>query len=77
MSWECAECGAVEGKDGVKIEAMCHHCGKPLCQKHRLRVADEAFSSDSTPISRAAYHCDECKKAYYPRGVLVEPQVPV
>lgn len=83
MPWECGECGAVEGKDKVTVEGkevvvtvdvICHHCGKPLCQKHRIQIVDDAFSSDDKPVSREAYHCDECKKAYHPRAVLVRAQ---
>lgn len=72
MSWECGECGAVDGRDGATIEAICHHCGKPLCQKHRRRIEDEAFSSDDKPLSRVAHHCDECKTTYHPRAILVQ-----
>jgi hypothetical protein len=40
-----------EGKEeNVKIEARCHHCGKPLCQKHRILVADDAFSINENQI---------------------------
>lgn len=69
MSWECGECGAVEGKDKITVDAICHHCGKPLCQKHRIQIVDDAFSSDDEPVSREAYHCDECKKVHHPRAL--------
>lgn len=28
----------------VKIDVICHHCGKPLCQRHRVLIADDAFA---------------------------------
>lgn len=34
----------------VKVIAMCHHCGKPLCQQHRILIRDEAFSVDEEEI---------------------------
>ncbi|MDJ0729256.1 MAG: hypothetical protein QNJ33_04610 [Crocosphaera sp.] len=33
-------------EDEVKVVAMCHHCGKPLCQQHRFLIVDDAFSID-------------------------------
>ncbi len=40
-----------EGKEQkVKIEVRCHHCGKPLCQKHRILIADDAFSVDENML---------------------------
>lgn len=70
MPWECGECGSQEGKkDGeIMIDALCHHCGKPLCKKHRISIEDDAFSNTST-LSRQAFHCADCKKAYHPRAM--------
>lgn len=40
-----------EGKEQeVKIDVRCHHCGKPLCQKHRILLADDAFSVDENQL---------------------------
>jgi len=66
MSWKCGKCDAVEGKDDVKVDVICHHCGKPLCQAHRIQILDDAFSSVDGPLSQKAWHCDECKKKYHP-----------
>lgn len=33
-------------EDEVKVVAMCHHCGKTLCQQHRFLILDDAFSID-------------------------------
>jgi hypothetical protein len=30
----------------VEVRAMCHHCGKPLCQKHRVLIVDDVFGVD-------------------------------
>ena len=44
MALSCGECGAVHGsRDSVTVEVVCHHCGKPLCNKHRMRIIDDAF----------------------------------
>ena len=45
MAWECGECRATEGgkQEGVRVDVVCHHCGKPLCQKHRILIVDDAF----------------------------------
>jgi len=69
MQWECAECGAAEGQllDGgtrVAIDAACHHCGKPLCQKHRIVIDDPALAPTLTS-ARAVYHCAACKKQFH------------
>jgi uncharacterized protein with PIN domain len=74
MFWECGECGVVEGKDGVRIDAVCHHCGKPLCRKHQVRIVDDALSSDGAAAKQVTFHCDDCKKSYHPRAALVTQQ---
>ncbi|ALG08421.1 hypothetical protein [Kibdelosporangium phytohabitans] len=71
MSWKCGECNARENKDeDVVVDAVCHHCGKPLCRKDQRTVAvDEAFADTEfdTGGSREAVHCDTCRKTYHPR----------
>lgn len=63
MTWECAECHRAEGK-GVRIDAVCHHCGKPLCRDDRKLVpADSVFSEPAAD----AVHCRSCKSEYHPR----------
>lgn len=37
-------------KGTVNVIAMCHHCGKPLCQQHRILILDDAFSVDEQEI---------------------------
>ena len=34
----------------VEVSAICHHCGKSLCQKDRILVLDNAFSFDEEKI---------------------------
>ena len=34
----------------VKISVRCHHCGKPLCQKHRILISDDAFGLDEEKV---------------------------
>jgi hypothetical protein len=65
MPWECGECRQKE-TDVVKITALCHHCGKPLCNKHSIVILDDAFADFEGAISNIAFHCDSCKKAYHP-----------
>jgi hypothetical protein len=63
--WECWECAAVEGPRGAGEDAtvqiaVCHHCGKPLCQEHWTFVADNAFSRESPVDVPMAFHCSTC-----------------
>lgn len=39
-----------EKEQEVKIEVRCHHCGKPLCQRHRILIADDVFSVDENML---------------------------
>lgn len=64
MAWECAVCNKREG-DKVRIEAVCHHCGKPLCADDRVLVLDLDFSGEDGPLSRNAFHCAECSRRYH------------
>lgn len=67
MAWTCADCNKPESKKSdIKIETVCHHCGRPLCQKDSIRVLDPDFSDHDGPVSRIAIHCHECKKANHP-----------
>jgi len=67
MAWECAECSGIDGKEGVNVAVACHHCGKPLCQKHQVTIADDAFSGTAKERLRAV-HCSECKRTYHPKA---------
>jgi hypothetical protein len=65
MAWECAECNVRETED-VRIDVVCHHCGKLLCGRDRVSIIDDAFSKKDGFITRAAFHCRDCKKKYHP-----------
>ena len=48
---EAQECFKGEEKEiKVEVSVRCHHCGKPLCQKHRILILDNAFSFDEEKI---------------------------
>jgi hypothetical protein len=75
MTWECAECNGRETDNStIKINAVCHHCGKPLCQKDRIQIIDEAFSADDGLAGRFAVHCKPCRRLHHPKlAKLTEP----
>jgi hypothetical protein len=77
MAWECNDCDAREDSDGkVVVDAVCHHCGKPLCRSHQLAVLDDAFavteSDGLIPVDRIAVHCESCRRAHHPRTTLMD-----
>jgi len=74
--WECGECGLVEGHrmegtdEVVQIDAVCHHCGKPLCREDQHFITDDAFSRKSPVDLPQACHCSACRRRHgYPRAV--------
>jgi hypothetical protein len=68
MVWECAECNSRETENGeIHINAVCHHCGKPLCQTDRTQIIDSAFSSEYGAAGRVAFHCKPCRQLHHPR----------
>jgi hypothetical protein len=66
VTWECAECNASEGR-GVRIDAVCHHCGKPLCRDDRLVIADVAFAPTAGEMDQTAVHCRLCGRQHHSR----------
>ena len=62
--WECGECSLPEG-GRVKIDSVCHHCGKLLCRDHRRELPDDAFSGPVVSDGRTAVHCDDCIEAHH------------
>jgi len=74
--WTCAECEQPE-RGGVKVDAVCHHCGKLLCASDRIWIHDDAFAVDSRETTAVAAHCKSCKQAHHPRARAVPPPEPV
>lgn len=77
MSLQCAVCSATDGKDGQVVDAVCHHCGKPLCTHHRILILDEQFANRGAPTPRNAYHCATCRQTYHARSHVVRPTRPL
>lgn len=67
MVWECAECNVKESADR-KIDAVCHHCGKPLCRDDRIEIADNAFSNVGS-AGPTAIHCRACRRKHHASAV--------
>jgi hypothetical protein len=65
--WTCAVCNKHEDGHKVRIEAVCHHCGRPLCHDDRERLSDDAFSDLPGPTARDAFHCKECRLRHHGR----------
>jgi hypothetical protein len=72
MAWECAECV----RDSMT--AVCHHCGKPLCDEHAVIVADDALaeydasvSTRAMSLSDQAVHCADCQRQHHMRSQVV------
>jgi hypothetical protein len=66
MTWECAECHEPEGKR-VRIDGVCHHCGKPLCRDDRVLIVDKVFMP-AGEAGVAAVHCRSCRSEHHSRG---------
>jgi Pyruvate/2-oxoacid:ferredoxin oxidoreductase delta subunit len=69
MTWECSECTDREGRK-VRVDSVCHHCGKPLCRTCRLFLPDYAFSAFEDGSSVWAYHCRDCQMRFHPWAIL-------
>ena len=67
MPWECGECNAREDpKDRqTRIDAVCHHCGKPLCRDDQIWIADFVFAEGHGAIGREAAHCRSCRRRHH------------
>lgn len=64
MPWECGECNVREDSR-TRIDAICHHCGKPLCHGDQVRIPDPAFADEPGPIGRDAVHCRPCMQRHH------------
>lgn len=62
-------CGICQRQKGV--DALCHHCSKPLCEEHRIPWRDKTFADNPLAI-----HCLDCLLQYHLRvGPVFEPLV--
>lgn len=82
MSWSCGACRrvhkdpAVDDDERILVDAVCHHCGKPLCTWEpdeddseggpcQNWIFDDAFTAEGDePV--AACHCRDCLGAQHP-----------
>jgi hypothetical protein len=71
MTWECSDCGQKE-LGGSKI-TVCHHCGRPVCKRHREMIDDDAFSWSDQVATRVAVHCLDCLQVFHPQAADREP----
>lgn len=61
------ECAVCQRRDRPAY-ALCHHCGKPLCDEREhcaFELADPAFSALDGPVR--AVHCKACWQRHHPR----------
>lgn len=80
MAWGCADCNDREDDQGtVVIDGICHHCGKPLCGKHQVKITDEAFAPSGSPLPKladlvlgeqTAVHCESCRRGHHGMGMF-------
>jgi hypothetical protein len=66
VTWECAECHAIENRE-IRIDGICHHCGKLLCRADQEVIPDLAFAAASGEIGAEAVHCRSCKRRHHRR----------
>lgn len=64
MAWECADCHTPESQ-GTRIDAVCHHCGKPLCREDRVLLPDYVFAASPGDVGAEAVHCRSCRREYH------------
>jgi hypothetical protein len=75
MAWECTYCPTKEQRN-TKMP-ICHHCGSPVCKKHRKMVVDGAFSASVDPAAtRVAVHCLDCQADFHPDILNMEQGTP-
>jgi thymidine kinase len=73
VTWECAECHVAEVATDkrTRVDAVCHHCGKPLCRDDRLLVPDHAFDPGPGDIGADAVHCPSCKRRFHGADISI------
>ncbi len=65
MNWECTDCIPTDTSLGAQAEKVCHHCGKPLCDKHAYEIRDAAVRRDKRGRLQRAVHCAECRRRHH------------
>jgi hypothetical protein len=65
MIWECGNCSQPENRQ-LAVDAVCHHCGTPLCREDQYPLSDSAFSGPIASQDRRAVHCKPCRDKYHP-----------
>jgi hypothetical protein len=62
--WECGDCSQPETRTR-RVDAVCHHCGIPLCREHQRRLLDPAFSGALIGKGLWAVHCADCRTRHH------------
>ena len=87
MSWSCGACRRIhkdsttDEEDRTVVDAVCHHCGKPLCtwqpdddcdgEPCQHWILDEAFAGDGgEPVP--ACHCRDCLRTQHPTARVID-----
>lgn len=65
MSFRCEHCSKTEPT--IKVVAVCHHCGKPLCKDDAIGLHDPAFATEVGEAAPIAVHCRPCRERYHSR----------
>jgi hypothetical protein len=90
MSWSCGACrrihrdSTVDEDHRIVVDAVCHHCGKPLCtwepdddsdrEACQHWILDEAFRGDHETL-KPACHCRDCLRTHHPAARLISRPV--
>jgi len=82
VTWICVDCNTPEtrdpstgrsmSEDEVVVDAVCHHCGRPICLKNRYLIADEVFPAPLGTEPTRTYHCKECYQRHHDRVPVVD-----
>jgi hypothetical protein len=49
----------------TRIDAVCHHCGKPLCRDDRVLIPDLVFATHPGGAGAEAVHCRSCRRRHH------------
>lgn len=78
MTWKCGDCGRLEERraegaerESVVVDAVCHHCGMPLCDWEGEGGACQHWLEDEVlgASNGLACHCRACASRHHPRVV--------